>query len=99
MKTKSRIPTWQVLCLAVAAVLLVASEACLAQGALNPNHERPKKVVKSELEWKRLLTAEEYRVLRQKGTERAYFRQVLEPPRARRLRLRRVWARAVSLGA
>lgn len=30
------------------------------------------KIVKSEQEWKRLLTAEQFRVLRQKGTERAF---------------------------
>lgn len=31
-----------------------------------------KKVVKTDKEWKSALTAEQYRILRQKGTERAY---------------------------
>lgn len=30
------------------------------------------KIVKTDEEWRRLLTAEQYRVLRQKGTERAF---------------------------
>ncbi|MBN3582448.1 peptide-methionine (R)-S-oxide reductase MsrB [Algoriphagus aestuarii] len=36
------------------------------------NPEPPRKVVKSEAEWKEILSSEEYRVARQKGTERAH---------------------------
>jgi peptide-methionine (R)-S-oxide reductase len=34
--------------------------------------ERPEKVVKSEAEWRALLTAEQYSILREKATERAF---------------------------
>lgn len=36
------------------------------------------KVVKSEAEWKQLLTAEQYHVLRKEGTERAFSGQLLK---------------------
>ncbi|MBX3007859.1 MAG: peptide-methionine (R)-S-oxide reductase MsrB [Melioribacteraceae bacterium] len=32
----------------------------------------PEKIIKSEEEWKKVLTEEQYRVLREKGTERAF---------------------------
>lgn len=53
----------------IAAIFAVAATALpQSQAAEQP----PKKLVRSDAEWKRLLTPEEYRVLRQKGTERAF---------------------------
>ncbi|MBN7816332.1 peptide-methionine (R)-S-oxide reductase MsrB [Algoriphagus pacificus] len=40
--------------------------------ANNGNPEPPKRVEKTDAEWKSLLSPEEYRVARQKGTERAH---------------------------
>jgi peptide-methionine (R)-S-oxide reductase len=37
-----------------------------------PEPQRPERVVKTEAEWKELLSAEEYRVTRRSGTERAF---------------------------
>jgi peptide-methionine (R)-S-oxide reductase len=37
-----------------------------------PKTEEVKKITRTDAEWKRLLTAEQYRVLRQKGTEMAF---------------------------
>lgn len=38
----------------------------------NKESKMEEKIIKSEEEWKRILTPEQYRVLREKGTERAY---------------------------
>jgi peptide-methionine (R)-S-oxide reductase len=41
------------------------------QNVFNENNQR-EKMEKTDLEWKKILTAEEYYVLREKGTERAF---------------------------
>lgn len=38
----------------------------------NKESKMEEKIIKSEEEWKKILTPEQYRVLREKGTERAY---------------------------
>jgi peptide methionine sulfoxide reductase msrA/msrB len=51
------------------------SNASLGERAVPPAGEEtsmPEKIVKTEKEWKKILTPEQYRVLRQAGTERAF---------------------------
>jgi peptide-methionine (R)-S-oxide reductase len=52
-------------------LLLVAVVACGQQKDKKQN-ETPFEIKKTEAEWKKQLTAEEFYVLRQKGTERAF---------------------------
>ncbi|MCA9556468.1 MAG: peptide-methionine (R)-S-oxide reductase MsrB [Myxococcales bacterium] len=62
------------LALLAAALVATALVACRANGA--PAHaaspSRPDRVVKTAAEWRAILTPEQYRVLRNKGTERAF---------------------------
>ena len=49
-----------------------APPAAPAPEAAMPEAKPAEKVVRSDEEWRRILTPEQYRVLRQKGTERAF---------------------------
>jgi peptide-methionine (R)-S-oxide reductase len=57
----------------VLGTLLSIVAVCSAAGAqVIPNGAPFKKVVKSDAEWKKILNSEQYQILRQSGTERAY---------------------------
>ena len=62
----SRALIFKLLACCAAALLMLAPMASARQGAT------PKKVVKSDDEWRRLLTPEQFEVLRRKGTEAPY---------------------------
>jgi methionine-R-sulfoxide reductase len=70
---------WPTLALAIGVALLVLNQSTDAQvdspkpqAKPSPQWNMKDKVVKSNEEWKKLLTAEQYRVLRKQGTERAF---------------------------
>ena len=65
--------------LVITTTLLIALTAC-SQNAENgeEKNDHQYKVSKTEEEWKEILTAQEYEVLRQKGTERAFSGDLLE---------------------
>ena len=50
--------------------LLGLGASRLAAAAVEPSAEKIEKIVKSNAEWKKLLTPEQYAVLREEGTER-----------------------------
>jgi peptide-methionine (R)-S-oxide reductase len=58
--------------LALAAVGAKAAEMITVYNALEGRFEEVEKVIKSEGEWKKALTPEEFKILRKKGTERAF---------------------------
>jgi len=63
------------LALLAAALLVGTLVACRANGApanASASPSRADRVVKTEAQWKALLTPEQFRVLRNKGTERAF---------------------------
>ena len=56
----------------VATLLGVAAMPIIAEAASGGATAQPGKVVKSEAEWKKILTPEQFSVLRDEGTERAF---------------------------
>ncbi len=55
------------------------------------------KITKSDAEWRAALTPEQYRILREKGTERAFYRRILANQDPRRLPLLRLRRRTLLL--
>mgnify|MGYP000129654613 CR=1 FL=1 len=53
-------------------ILLFSIYACSAQSSKTEGNDQQFAIVKTEAEWKAQLTAEEYNILRDKGTERAW---------------------------
>ena len=65
---RSGLVVMAVLCIFGFAVFRTA----FASGGENPPPTRADRIVKTDAEWKQALTAEEYRILRDKGTERSF---------------------------
>jgi peptide-methionine (R)-S-oxide reductase len=57
---------------AVADATAAATTPTTAPSSRHKNVDRPDKVVKSDVEWKKQLTAEQFHILRERGTERAF---------------------------
>lgn len=72
-RDRSRNSKWLALGVFAAVLALMAG-----LGSAFSQSARKDKIVKSEAEWKRQLTAEEFRVLRQKGTEKAFSSKLHE---------------------
>ena len=53
-------------------ILVFSLYACSAQSSKKESAEHQYSIVKTEQEWKEILTNEEYYILREKGTERAW---------------------------
>ena len=65
-----------ILFIALPALLLISLAFTYARHADKPkgiyDDDQPRKVVKTDAEWKKLLTADQYAILRDHGTERAF---------------------------
>ena len=60
-----------------------------------PMSEAPEKIVRTEAEWRAQLTPEQYRILREKATERPFTGALTAEPRDRQLPLRRLRSASV----
>ena len=84
----------------VISVLLLLA-ACAREPSQRPHEiSRSYPVDKTNEQWKKELTPEQYRVLREKGTERAFtgalcHRRIMEQPRAWEVLVRSVRGRAL----
>lgn len=60
----------KILLLAIFSIQVLSG--CIHTNKKYEGSDMPEKIIKSEEEWKKVLTEEQYRVLREKGTERAF---------------------------